>query len=529
MAAVVRGLTALFWGVLATLLAFGLVADRALVGQASAAREKAVAQADESARRVALSIRAALAQIEEGVAGGQTPAGVTSERLAAPPPNALPFLPFVPYPSRSREELSRLLSSQGWTPSGLPEAVVARLILGEEPAVSGAGEAPRVAERLLDGRIPVRPEDLPELARRLGVGSDPRVAALEGRLASLPREIPAAPTFRRRVAGEGVEGWSRASSTILRYEVALGRMLDQAGGDGTVVPAAVDEAPSQDGPTRRVAVPDVDGLVLAVTTEVPGALRIAVLRIALLLCVVSAVAGLVAARRAVERESRAVARERAFLSNVTHELRTPLAAIRLFGETLAEGRGEPREYGGLVAQESERLSDLVERVLAATRVDESPSFAPVRPAALVRSAVDLVAGRAERRHARVEMTAGDGLPEVLWDAEAVRHAVLNLLDNAVKHGREGGRVTVSVEAADGRVRIAVADDGPGIGRAHREDVFERFRRGVTTASGAGLGLHLVDQVVRAHGGTVDLATEEGKGATFTLVLPVAPPGAERAR
>jgi two-component system phosphate regulon sensor histidine kinase PhoR len=288
-------------------------------------------------------------------------------------------------------------------------------------------------------------------------------------------------------------------------------------------------SPAAGGPEHRVVVPDVEGLVLAVTPGVPGAARIAGLRIALLLCILTALAGLVAARRAVEREARAVARERAFLSNVTHELRTPLAAIRLFGETLAEGRGDPQEYGGLVARESDRLSDLVERVLAVTRADEAPSFAPTRPVALVRSAVELVAGRAERRHTRVEISAAEDIAEVLWDGEAVRHAVLNLLDNAVKHGREGGRVTVSVAAADGQVRVAVEDDGPGIGHSHRDDVFKRFRRGVTTAPGTGLGLHLVDQVVRAHGGRLDLVTEEGRGATFTLLLPVMPPGAVGAR
>ena len=82
---------------------------------------------------------------------------------------------------------------------------------------------------------------------------------------------------------------------------------------------------------------------------------------------------------------------------MTHELRTPLAAMRLFGERLAQGRGDPREYGALVAEESQRLEALVERVLAATRASERPNFAPVAPEELMRSAVTLIGPRAERR------------------------------------------------------------------------------------------------------------------------------------
>jgi signal transduction histidine kinase len=234
----------------------------------------------------------------------------------------------------------------------------------------------------------------------------------------------------------------------------------------------------------------------------------------------------VAARRALAKEARATARERAFLATVTHELRTPLATMRLFGETLAEGRGDPREYGALVAQESERLSDLVERVLAATRVDEAPRFGPVSPGELARSAVGFIAARAERRRVRVECHAENDLPEARWDADAVRRALLNLIDNGVKHGREGGHVEVRVCRANDHVLLSVADDGPGIGPAHRHGIFHRFTRGASDAPGTGLGLYLVEQVARAHGGRVDLVTQEAQGSTFTLVLPVVPPGAE---
>jgi signal transduction histidine kinase len=259
---------------------------------------------------------------------------------------------------------------------------------------------------------------------------------------------------------------------------------------------------------------------------VPSTLRLAALRGVLWLSAVAGVAGLLALRRALAREARAVDRERAFLAGVTHELRTPLTTIRVLGETLAEGRGEPREYGSLVARESERLEALVERVLTLTRVEQLPRFGLVDPGELLRSAVALVTPRAERRDTRIESRAEPALPECRWDGEAVRRALLNLLDNAVTHGREGGQVQVAAATSGDNVTLSVADDGPGIGRSDRRRIFGRFERGRTEAPGTGLGLYLVEEVARAHGGRVDLVTAEGRGSTFTLVLPARPPGSE---
>ena len=94
------------------------------------------------------------------------------------------------------------------------------------------------------------------------------------------------------------------------------------------------------------------------------------------------------------------------------------------------------------------------------------------------------------------------------------------------HGREGGRVEVSAASDGDSVRLSVEDDGPGIGRTDRRRIFGRFERGRTEAPGTGLGLYLVEEVARAHGGRVDLVTAEGRGSTFTLVLPSWPPGTE---
>jgi len=232
-------------------------------------------------------------------------------------------------------------------------------------------------------------------------------------------------------------------------------------------------------------------------------------------------------QRGLAREARAVAREKAFVAGVTHELRTPVTAIRVFGETLAEGRGDPREYGAMVAEESERLETLVERVLAATRMDEAPQLAAVRPGELLASVVHLMRPRAERRGVTLSVRAERDLGDAQWDADAVRRALLNLIDNAIKHGRASGEVEAGAAADGGDIRLSVRDDGPGIARRDRRRLFARFQRGATEAPGAGLGLYLVDQVARAHGGHVDLTTAEGQGCAFTLVLPRLPPARDR--
>ena len=410
---------------------------------------------------------------------------------------------------------------------------MARLALGPAVPVSGASGSPAVEERLLEGELPVRPEDLPFLASRLGLLSDPRVPALEARLRRAPyaSDLPPAPSFRRRlVAPDRIEGFSRAADRwLLRYELLVSALLERAGVSERAAVSPVGGAVERQASSliRTVAVPDVEGLHLRVAPRMPGTLRLTALRGVLWLSAVAGAAFLLVLRRALAREARAVVRERAFLAGVTHELRTPLTAIRVLGETLAEGRGEPREYGTLVARESERLEALVERVLTLTRVEQVPRFGPVDAAELLRSAVTLVAPRAERRSTRIECRVEPGLPECRWDGEAVRRALLNLLDNAVAHGREGGRVEASAASSGDEVRLSVADDGPGIGRRDSRRIFGRFERGRTEAPGTGLGLYLVEEVARAHGGRVDLVTAEGRGSTFRLVLPPRPPGSER--
>lgn len=495
----------------AGVLGVGAVADRALVAQADLARDEALEGLAEEARLAALSVRAALAQVEQELVAGVPVPGVVVERLvprrsARPPRTAGPA-----YRRLSRSELVALLSSDGTTGNGLPEAAVAAVALGEPAALTAA------LDRLVQGDLPVVPEDVPFLLEALGAPDHPRREELLARLAHAPTAdgVPRLPAFTRRlVDGVSVEGWSRDGERLIRYRLSPSLLLDRA----ELARASVGDTPLG-GDARTVPVPEVAGLELTVPLEVPAELRLRMLRAALWLGIAASLAALVALWRAHAREVRAAARERSFVAAVTHELRTPLASLRLFGETLAAGRGNPAEYGRLIAGESERLEELVENALAAARSDEALRPAPCRPADILASVVELVRDRAAGRGMTLEATSGAGLPEVLWDAGAVRRALLNLVDNAIRHGREGGRVEVGAAADGDVVRLTVRDDGPGIRPRDRRRLFGRFARGSLASSRTGLGLHLVESVARAHGGRVDLETEPGRGCTFSLVLP----------
>jgi signal transduction histidine kinase len=508
-----RPVLALFVGLAAALAGFALLADRALVREAATSADLSSARMAQDARTAALSVRGALGQLEQDVLAGRSPTGVRQQSLALPSEASVSF--GRTYRERPRAELVGLLLSTKATASGLPEAVVSAVALGA-PA-----SRREVSERLLTGQLPVHAEDLPYLASVLGVEHDPRVAALQRRLRSAPgaADLPPSPTFRRTLVGAGaIEGWTRRAATSLEYEVPVQRLFDSAG-----VAARARVATGSGTEPGTTAVPDVEGFMLLMRPVVAPRERLLVARGVLWLGVAAGLGALVLVQRALARESRAVAREKGFVANVTHELRTPVAAIRVLGEALADGTGDPREYGALLAEESERLEGLVERVLAATRMDEAPRFAAVRPAELLESAARLMRPRAERRGVTLSVRSVEDMGDARWDADAVRRALLNLIDNAIKHGRPGGEVQGFAEGEREFVRLSVRDDGPGIARRDHRRIFGRFERGMTEGPGTGLGLYLVDQVARTHGGRVDLQSGDSEGCTFTLVLPRLPP------
>lgn len=242
------------------------------------------------------------------------------------------------------------------------------------------------------------------------------------------------------------------------------------------------------------------------------------------------VTGVVLMGRAVVQQVRLSRLQTDFVSNVSHELRTPLTSIRLFIETLQSGRvtdpEKVRECLDVIATESERLTRKIERVLTWARMEagrRTYEFELMRPVDLVR--VSLEAFRAQQLHgeAKVSVQVPEDLPLVRVDTDAMADTLLNLLSNARKYG--GRDVHIKVLGAVERrwVVLTVADDGPGIPRSERKRIFEKFYRPDVLVSrrteGSGLGLAIVHAAVMAHKGRVDVESEEGRGARFTIRLP----------
>jgi two-component system phosphate regulon sensor histidine kinase PhoR len=222
-----------------------------------------------------------------------------------------------------------------------------------------------------------------------------------------------------------------------------------------------------------------------------------------------------------------------FVANVSHELKTPLALVRMFGEMLLSERvpseDKRRQYLGIIVAESERLTALIENVLDFAKVERGKSayeFAPGHLGDVVARAVDVYRYRAEREAVVVSLRVTQPLPLSSIDARAVELAIINLLDNALKYAKDGGRVDVEVARAGRFISVRVADRGPGIAKDEQDRIFERFVRGrhasATHVRGSGIGLALVKHIAESHGGRVRVespATQDGRGSVFELLLP----------
>lgn len=251
---------------------------------------------------------------------------------------------------------------------------------------------------------------------------------------------------------------------------------------------------------------------------------------------VSIVLVTVSARRATELSERKME----FVAGVSHELRTPLAVIRSAGQNLADGSvssgAQVRRYGGLIETEGRRLEDLVEKVLELAGVQSQTRRAPrerVSAIGIAATAVGDSAAAARERGIEVETVFPASDLFVVGDVDALRRAVANLVGNAIKHGGEDNAVTVSVQSHPGEVSMSVSDRGPGIPSSEVPHLFDAFYRGRRARErqvrGSGLGLSLVQQIAREHGGRVEVETSPGKGSRFSIVLPEAPGEAQVSR
>lgn len=236
---------------------------------------------------------------------------------------------------------------------------------------------------------------------------------------------------------------------------------------------------------------------------------------------------LLSARRA----ERLASQQMDFVATVSHELRTPLAVIRSAGQNLAAGVvQDTKRYGELVEAEGRRLGEMIEQTLALAGLsgDRRPlARRRVDTGELARAIAASAETRAQAGGVDIEVAVGEHVPPVDGDETLIGRAIQNLVSNALKYGRAGGWLGVSVDAGRGgrEVLVTVADRGPGIASDDLPHIFDAFYRGRAAVAdqtqGNGLGLHLVRRIAEAHGGRVTVRSQVGSGAVFTIHLPAA--------
>lgn len=233
---------------------------------------------------------------------------------------------------------------------------------------------------------------------------------------------------------------------------------------------------------------------------------------------------------------RAVERTRAdFVANASHELRTPLASLIGFIETLrgpaADDPAAQQRFLTIMAEQSDRMRRLIDDLLGLSRIEIAEHQAPsgrADLATIARAEADAIAPQLAAHRVRLTLDAPDSAPAHPADADQAAQVVRNLLDNAIRHGRDGGEIRLSVAVTPGRdgrtgVTLSVSDDGPGIPRDHIPRLTERFYRvdrgRSRKAGGTGLGLAIVKHIVNRHRGDLTIESEEGVGTTFRVWWP----------
>ncbi len=220
-----------------------------------------------------------------------------------------------------------------------------------------------------------------------------------------------------------------------------------------------------------------------------------------------------------------------FVANVSHELRTPLAVIRMFAETLEMGRVKSDErklhYYRSIMNESTRLTQLINNILDFSKIESKKknyNLVPVKIEELVRETLDMYQFHLKQEGFQLEYNSPTDLPEIKADPEALKQALLNLLENALKFSLNEKKIVVSLKHQNNQIELSVQDFGIGIPESEQKKIFEKFYRASNVyerqAKGSGLGLVLVKNIMDMHGGKIKVKSKPGKGSTFLLIFPV---------
>ncbi len=221
---------------------------------------------------------------------------------------------------------------------------------------------------------------------------------------------------------------------------------------------------------------------------------------------------------------------REFVSNVSHELRSPLAAVKILAESLASGalkeKKRAKDFLRRINSEVDRMTAMVNELMELSRLESEQASLQLAPLDLHPLIAELRAEHDElkkKRKVALDVTVPDRLPPVRGDEEKLRQVFDNLLSNAIRFTPADGRISLSAQQENGTVCLRVADTGVGIPPKHLPHIFERFYKvdRSRNSEGFGLGLAIVKHIVQAHGGEVHAESAEGQGTTFTVVLPAA--------
>lgn len=232
----------------------------------------------------------------------------------------------------------------------------------------------------------------------------------------------------------------------------------------------------------------------------------------------------------ISQQLRAEKAREEFVSQVTHELRTPLTNIRAYAETLSSGMfDDPKVIAdcyNVITVETRRLSRLIEDILSVSQLEVGTMQMVMDDVDLHRLLTDLVRdlrGLADEKSISLQLTTPAKLPVIQGDRDKLSVVLNNLIGNALKYTPEKGEVTVSCRTVDDAVSVSVKDNGIGIDRSEHERIFERFQRGrdsaVQKVTGTGIGLTTAREIVRRHGGEIEVLSEKGQGATFIARIP----------
>lgn len=235
---------------------------------------------------------------------------------------------------------------------------------------------------------------------------------------------------------------------------------------------------------------------------------------------------------AVKREIQLAQIKSEFISNVSHEIRTPLALISMYIETLQMGRLKTaekiKEYYNIIGTETQRLTDMVNRILNFSRLESGRQkfdFSSCDLNTITASVLETYEFHLQKKGFDIEFHAGDHLPLIQCDKERIADAIINLIDNAIKYSNENKKIELFTGTSRNFSYVEVKDYGPGIPRKKQKQVFDKFYR-VTSGNlahevkGTGLGLAIVSEIVKAHKGEVSLNSEPGMGCSFRLSFPV---------